>query len=119
MKKLFLLFISSVFILSACGNKYEKEIEEVTKLEKKDDLESKTKDKSDRVFDRKNSDFKVYEDGNVVIVSQKPFTDSDVITDTPYIKNQTTGEFEYSSDIKVKKYQQDNKPEYEEKNMKK
>lgn len=32
MKKLFLLFISSIFVLSACGNKYDKEIEEVSKI---------------------------------------------------------------------------------------
>lgn len=35
MKKTFILFIILIFVLAACGKKYDKEIEQVTKLEQK------------------------------------------------------------------------------------
>ncbi|EZT66054.1 cystatin-like fold lipoprotein [Staphylococcus aureus] len=117
MKKLFLLFISSVFILSACGNKYDKEIEEVTNLEKKMSNESQLD--NIRPFHRNDSNFKIYENGNKIVVNHKALKDSDTITSDFFEKNQDTGKFEYNSDIKVKKFQQNNKPEYEENNMKK
>ncbi|HDG4930325.1 TPA: cystatin-like fold lipoprotein [Staphylococcus aureus] len=117
MKKLFLLFISSIFVLSACGNKYDKEIEEVTKLEKHSIKESKIDNKKN--IDRGDSDYNVYDDGDVITISYVAFNDSDTVHTSLYKLNQTSGKYEEDLNENVTKYQKNNKPDYEENNMKK
>ncbi|HDE5119647.1 TPA: cystatin-like fold lipoprotein [Staphylococcus aureus] len=117
MKKLFLLIISSVFILSACGNKYDKEIEEVTKLEQESVKKSKLDDR--RSVNRDSSDFKVYDDGNTITMSLMPDKNSDLEVTRIYKLNQTSGKYEEDLNENVTKYQKNNKPDFEENNMKK
>ncbi|WP_151131817.1 cystatin-like fold lipoprotein [Staphylococcus aureus] len=117
MRKLFLLFISSIFVLSACGNKYDKEIEEVTKLEQESVKKSKLDDR--KSVNRDSSDFKVYDDGNVITISLVAFKNSDTVVTSLYKLNQTTGKYEEDLNENVTKYQKNNKPDFEENNMKK
>ncbi|EOG8959655.1 cystatin-like fold lipoprotein [Staphylococcus pseudintermedius] len=119
MKKTFILFIILTFVLAACGKKYDEEITEVSNLEKQHDEQNKNKGEEDRMFKRSNADFKVYEDGKVIVVSDMPSKISDIISDTLYRKNDTTGKYEYDSNVNVYDYQKDNQPDYEENNLKK
>ncbi|HDH5926862.1 TPA: cystatin-like fold lipoprotein [Staphylococcus aureus] len=117
MKKLFLLFISSIFVLSACGNKYDKEIEEVSKIEKQNWEENNNKDFNE--FQREQADFKVYNGGKNVTVSYKAIKNSDTVGTDLFEKNESNGKFEEVSNVSVSKFQKNNKPDYEENNMKK
>lgn len=117
MKKLFLLFISSVFILSACGNKYDKEIEEVTKLEQQSFKKSQLDDR--RTVKRSSSDYKVYNDGNIITMSLMPDKNSDLEVTRIYKLNQSSKKYEKDLNENVTEFQKQNKPDYEENNMKK
>ncbi|MBY7663563.1 MULTISPECIES: cystatin-like fold lipoprotein [Staphylococcus] len=117
MKKLFLLFISSVFILSACGNKYDKEIEKVTEMEK--NFWNNESDKTFNKFERNKANFKVYNDGDVITVDYIAIKGDTTVDGDLFKKNQSTGKYEKQQNMNVSKYQKNNKPDYEENNLKK
>ncbi|HEH3444413.1 TPA: cystatin-like fold lipoprotein [Staphylococcus aureus] len=117
MRRWFVLILGLVILLSACGQKYDKEIDEVTKLEKENKEE--TKDSNSRKIERKTSYFKVYDGGKVITVTYLPFKDSDVTTSKIYKLNETTEKYEKDYNQDAEKYEKSNKPEYEENNMKK
>lgn len=116
MTKRFLL-ITLILVIStaliACGKKYDKEIEEVSKLEKES-----TKDRSTKKFSRENSNFKVYENGKVIIVSYKSLDGNGVERNSFYRKNETTSKYEEDINAKIKRYERENKPDYKEENLK-
>ncbi|HAR6196585.1 TPA: cystatin-like fold lipoprotein [Staphylococcus pseudintermedius] len=117
MRKSFILFMSLIFVLAACGKKYDKEIEQVTKLEQKSVEESQLENV--KKFERNSSDYKVYENGNKIVVSYNPFKDSETVMSDLFEKNQTSGDYEEVENVNVEKYQKNNKPDYEENNLKK
>ncbi|KIX91228.1 hypothetical protein TP70_03455 [Staphylococcus microti] len=116
MKKTLVLIIALVFVLTACGNKYESEIEKVSTLEKKhwNTQENETFKK----FDENKADFYVYEDGKVVVVNYNILKDSDTMSADAFKINETTGEFEELDHFDEEEYQRNNKPDYELKNSK-
>ena len=59
----------------------------------------------------------LYEDGKVIIMTYISFKDNTVFQ--VYIKNQTSDKYEEDSNIDAEKFEKDNKPVYEENNMKK
>lgn len=112
MKKWCVLLLSIVMILVACGQKYDKEIDEVTKLEKID------RDNSDKVK-RESSNYYVYENGNVIVMSYQSLAGGSSVGTYLYKKNETTDKYEEDRNIHVKEYMKDNKPDYKEENLKK
>ncbi|SCT28311.1 cystatin-like fold lipoprotein [Staphylococcus caeli] len=111
MKKWCVLLLSIMFLLAACGQKYDTEINEVTKLEKAD------RDNSKKV-DRKNSNFYVYEGGNVIVMSYQSLAGGTSIRSHLYKKNETTDKYEEDRNINAKKYMKNNEPDYKEENLK-
>ncbi|HHQ5170698.1 TPA: cystatin-like fold lipoprotein [Staphylococcus aureus] len=113
------LFITFVLVMSlalvACGNKYDKEIEEVSKLEEKS-----TNDTSGgfNKYERKKSNINVYDDGKIITLSYKSKQDSVGLWTSLYRKNETTGKYEEDSNAKPKKFMKENKPDYKEENLK-
>ncbi|HHU6749135.1 TPA: cystatin-like fold lipoprotein [Staphylococcus aureus] len=107
----FILVIS--ISLVACGKKYDKEIDEVSKLEKES-----TKDRSTEKFSREKADFKVYEDGKVIIVSYKSLDGNGVERNSFYKLNETTSKYEEDINVKIKTFERENKPDYKEENIK-
>ncbi|HGZ8547110.1 TPA: hypothetical protein ACOF7O_000072 [Staphylococcus aureus] len=100
MRRWFVLILGLVILLSACGQKYDKEIDAVLNSERKSMSESSFKKP-----EKSNSDFKVYEDGTVWT--------------SLYKKNETTDKYVKVEDMNEKEYQSNHKPVYEENNMKK
>ncbi|GAB0230414.1 cystatin-like fold lipoprotein [Staphylococcus pseudintermedius] len=117
MKKTFILFISLIFVLAACGKKYDKEIEQVTKLEQKS-VEDSQADNRKKV-NRNSSDYKVYDNGNVITMTIVPFEDSDMTATRVYRLNKTNQKYEEDLSENVTEYQESNKPDYEENNLEK
>ena len=64
MRRWFVLILGLVILLSACGQKYDKEIDEVTKLEKESIQDVKNTKKYKNV-ERSKSYYKIYNDGEV------------------------------------------------------
>nr|WP_233655334.1 lipoprotein [Staphylococcus aureus] len=64
MRRWFVLILGLVILLSACGQKYDKEIDAVLNSERKSMSESSFKKP-----EKSNSDFKVYEDGKFITIS--------------------------------------------------
>ncbi|WP_239733435.1 cystatin-like fold lipoprotein [Mammaliicoccus sp. J-M41] len=124
MKKWSVLLLSFTLLLTGCGQTYDKEIKEVIKLEKKifDDM-GEAKDSNDKSATRDDSNINVYEDGNVITITNKPFKDFDSEVTSLYKRNETTGKYErefnkyYESD-ESEKYMKEHKPDYQEENMK-
>ncbi|WP_457806457.1 cystatin-like fold lipoprotein [Staphylococcus aureus] len=120
MRKRF-LFITFILVISmalvACGNKYDKEIEEVSKMEEQDVKDSQLPDK--RKYKRETTNFYVYEDGKVITLTYKKIKDSDTLVTRLYRKNETTGKFEEDYNAKKKRYMKEHKPDYKEENLKK
>lgn len=52
-------------------------------------------------------------------MSYKPFKDSETVMSDLFEKNQTSGDYEEVENVNVEKYQKNNKPDYEENNLKK
>lgn len=117
MKKWCVLLLSIVLLLTACGKKYDKEIDEVAKIEKKSVESSGISDYRD--FKRNSSDFYVYEDGKVITVTYKTFKNSDTKFTNLYRLNETSSKYEEDKNVHVKKYMKNNKPDYKEENLKK
>ncbi|NKO44247.1 cystatin-like fold lipoprotein [Staphylococcus aureus] len=119
MKKRF-LFITFLLVISmtlvACGNKYNKEIEEVSKMEAQDVKDSELPDK--REYKRDTTNFYVYEDGQVITLTYKSLKDSDTLWTSLYRKNETTGKYEQDYNAKKKRYMKEHKPDYKEENLK-
>ncbi|MCS5315202.1 MULTISPECIES: cystatin-like fold lipoprotein [Staphylococcus] len=119
MTKRFLL-ITLILVIStaliACGKKYDKEIEEVSKLENKSSKESQLKDTLE--FKRDKSNIYVYNEGKVIALTYKSLKDSDTLWTSLYRKNETTGKYEEDYNAKPKKFMKENKPDYKEENLK-
>ena len=118
MRRWFVLILGLVILLSACGQKYDKEIDEVTKLEKESIQDVKNTKKYKNV-ERSKSYYKIYNDGEVIIMTYMPFKDSNTKVSRVYKINQTSDKYEEDSNIDAEKFEKDNKPVYEENNMKK
>ncbi|CAC7978068.1 lipoprotein [Staphylococcus aureus] len=118
MRRWFVLILGLVILLSACGQKYDKEIDEVTKLEKESIQDVKNTKKYKNV-ERSKSYYKIYNDGEVIIMTYMPFKDSNTKVSRVYKINQTSDQYEEDSNIDPEKFEKDNKPVYEENNMKK
>ncbi|MCT2557151.1 MULTISPECIES: cystatin-like fold lipoprotein [Staphylococcus] len=119
MTKRFLL-ITLILVIStaliACGKKYDKEIEEVSKLEEKSwntDMISNAKK-----FDRNTSNFYVYNDGDIILVSYQSMKSTKDLSTSMYYKNKTTGNYSENINGKPKKFMKENKPDYKEENLK-
>ncbi|MCR0866977.1 DUF4467 domain-containing protein [Staphylococcus aureus] len=118
MTKRFLL-ITLILVIStaliACGKKYDKEIEEVSKLEEK-----RTSDTSGdfNKFERKKSNINVYNDGKFITLSYKWDNDSTKLWTSLYGKNETTEKYEKVYNAKPEKFMKENKPDYKEENLK-
>lgn len=112
MKKWCFLLLSIMFLLAACGHNYDKEIDEVVKLEKAD------RDNSKEVT-RKNSNFYVYDNGNVIVMSYKSLAGGSSMGTYLYKKNETSDKYEEDRNISAKKYMKNNEPDYKEENLKK
>ncbi|HHV8931151.1 TPA: cystatin-like fold lipoprotein [Staphylococcus aureus] len=110
----FILVIS--ISLVACGKKYDKEIDEVTKLEAKDRNDSS--DSTFNKYERKKSNIYVYQDGKVITLTYAPLKDNAELTTRIYFKNETTGKYEKDVNGKPKKFMKENKPDYKEENIK-
>ena len=117
MRRWFVLILGLVILLSACGQKYDKEIDEVTKLEKESIQDVKNTKKYKNV-ERSKSYYKIYNDGEVIIMTYMPFKDSNTKVSRVYKINQTSDKYEEDSNIDAEKFEKDNKPVYEENNMK-
>ncbi|MCR0867622.1 DUF4467 domain-containing protein [Staphylococcus aureus] len=119
MRKRF-LFITFILIISmalvACGKKYDKEIEEVSKLEK--EYTDGAQSSSTAGFERKRSNIFVYEDGKVITLTYKSQKDSDMLSTSLYRKNETTGKYEEDYNANKKQYMKEHKPDYKEENLK-
>ncbi|HGO2072827.1 cystatin-like fold lipoprotein [Staphylococcus aureus] len=119
MRKRF-LFITFILVIStalvACGKKYDKEIEEVSKLE--ENSIEKTKSDDDRKYKRETTNVYVYEDGKVITLTYKFRKDSDTLWTSLYRKNETTGKYEKDYNAKKKRYMKEHKPDYKEENLK-
>ncbi|ACY11582.1 MULTISPECIES: cystatin-like fold lipoprotein [Staphylococcus] len=119
MTKRFLL-ITFILILSvaliACGKKYDKEIDEVSKIEAKKVEELKTPD--ERKYKRETTNVYVYEDGKVITLTYKFRKGSDTLVTRLYRKNETTGKYEQDYDAKKERYMKEHKPDYKEENLK-
>ncbi|HEI5057380.1 TPA: cystatin-like fold lipoprotein [Staphylococcus aureus] len=118
MRRWFVLILGLAILLSACGQKYDKEIDEVTKLEKESIQDVKNTKKYKNV-ERSKSYYKIYNDGEVIIMTYMPFKDSNTKVSRVYKINQTSDQYEEDSNIDPEKFEKDNKPVYEENNMKK
>ncbi|HCY6303157.1 TPA: cystatin-like fold lipoprotein [Staphylococcus aureus] len=118
MRRWFVLILGLVILLSACGQKYDKEIDEVTKLEKESIQDVKNTKKYKNV-ERSKSYYKIYNGGEVIIMTYMPFKDSNTKVSRVYKINQTSDKYEEDSNIDAEKFEKDNKPVYEENNMKK
>ncbi|MCS4502370.1 DUF4467 domain-containing protein [Staphylococcus aureus] len=119
MTKRFLLMTLILVIstsLIACGKKYDKEIEEVSKLENTQIQKAKLSDANK--FERDKSNIAVYEDGKVIILTYHFVKGSDSLTQSFYRKNETTNKYEEQSSEKPKKFMKENKPDYKEENLK-
>ncbi|WBF53991.1 cystatin-like fold lipoprotein [Macrococcoides canis] len=116
MKKLgILLMMSLILVLTACGNKYEKDINQVLTT-----IENDTRGKGDSKWielDKEKTNNYVYEDGNVIIIEYVADKDG-LILKEKYVKNKTTGKFEYES-ADEESYMNKNEPIYKEMNLKK
>ncbi|HDF0610412.1 TPA: cystatin-like fold lipoprotein [Staphylococcus aureus] len=110
----FILVISTALI--ACGKKYDKEIEEVTKLESNSTKQSQLKDSLE--FKRDKSNVNVYDGGVIITLTYKSLKDSDSLWTSVYRKNETTGKYEKDYNAKPKKIMKENKPDYKEENLK-
>lgn len=117
MKKWCILLFSIVLLLTACGQKYDKEIDEVTKLQKESINE--TKDSTDRDFKRKTSDFNVYEEGKVIVITYKYNKNKDDLWHTLYRLNETSNKYEKDLNTRAKDYMKNHEPDYKEENLKK
>lgn len=117
MKKWSILLFSIVLLLTACGQKYDKEIDEVTKLEKQSVHE--TKDSKDRDIKRKTSNFNVYEEGKVIVISYKYNKNHNYLWHTLYRLNETNNEYEEDKNGRAKDYMKNHEPDYKEENLKK
>ncbi|CAG9978519.1 TPA: cystatin-like fold lipoprotein [Staphylococcus aureus] len=108
-----ILVISTSLI--ACGKKYDKEIEEVSKLEEK-----KTSDTSGgfNKYDRNKSNIYVFEDGKVIILAYKLSNKSSSLTYALYSKNETTDMYKEDNYGKPEKFMKENKPDYKEEHLK-
>lgn len=113
MRRWFVLILGLVILSSACGQKYDKEIDAVLNSERKSMSESSFKKP-----EKSNSDFKVYEDGKFITISFVYDKDGTVWTSL-YKKNETTDKYVKVEDMNEKEYQSNHKPVYEENNMKK
>nr|CDR19489.1 hypothetical protein [Staphylococcus aureus] len=118
MRRWFVLVLGLVILLSACGQKYDEEIDEVTKLEK-ESIQGVKNTKKYKNVERSKSYYKIYNDGEVVIMTYMPFKDSNTKVSRVYKINQTSDKYEEDSNIDAEKFEKDNKPVYEENNMKK
>lgn len=119
MTKRFLL-ITLILVVStsliACGKKYDKEIEKVSKLEEKSwntDMISNAKK-----FDRNTSNFYVYNDGDIILVSYQSMKSTKDLSTSMYYKNKTTGNYSENINGKPKKFMKENNPDYKEENLK-
>ncbi|ORI02824.1 hypothetical protein B5723_08045 [Mammaliicoccus sciuri] len=112
MRKWCVLLLSIVMILAACGQNYDKEIDEITKLEKID------RDNSKKVK-RNSSNYYVYENGNVIVMSYQSLMGGTSIRPHLYKYNETSEKYEEDRNIHVKEYMKENKPDYKEENLKK
>ncbi|UXV29658.1 DUF4467 domain-containing protein [Mammaliicoccus sciuri] len=117
MKKWCVLLLSIVLLLAACGQNYDKEIDEVAKLEKKAVESSGISDYRD--FKKDTSNFYVYEDGKIITVTYKTFKNSDTKFTNLYRLNETSGKYEEDKSIHVKKYMKNHESDYKEENLKK
>lgn len=117
MKKWGVLLLSMIVLLAACGKKYDEEINKVTKLEVENT--KVTKDSNDKKIERKNSDYRVYDSGNVITMTYIPFKDSNIKTTEMYKLNQSNNKYEKDYNNHAKEFERSNKPDYEENNMSK
>ncbi|HDP5859496.1 TPA: cystatin-like fold lipoprotein [Staphylococcus aureus] len=119
MRKRF-LFITFILVMSmtlvACGKKYDKEIEEVSKIEAQ--KIEKTKINDDRKYKRETTNIYVYEDGKVITLTYKFRKGSDTLVTRLYRRNETTGKFEQDYNANEVKYAKEHKPDYKEENLK-
>ncbi|HDN3442145.1 TPA: cystatin-like fold lipoprotein [Staphylococcus aureus] len=110
----FILTLSVALI--ACGKKYDKEIDEVSKIQEKEIEERQSTD--NRKYKRETTNIYVYEDGKVITLTYKPIKNSDTVTTKLYRKNETTGKYEQDYDAKKERYMKEHKPDYKEENLK-
>ncbi|EZY71366.1 cystatin-like fold lipoprotein [Staphylococcus aureus] len=119
MTKRFLL-ITFILILSvaliACGKKYDKEIDEVSKIEEKKIEERQSTD--NRKYKRETTNVYVYEDGKVITLTYKSKKDNDMLVTRLYRKNETTGKYEEDFNAKSEKFMKEHQPDYKEENLK-
>lgn len=113
MKKWCALLLSMIVLLAACGNKYDEEFDKIIKQERESRKESKFKKPT-----RENSNFKVYEEGKVILLSYV-YDDENTIHYSLYKKNETSGDYEEEDHVNEEEYEKNNKPDYEENNMSK
>ncbi|EZV59997.1 hypothetical protein V074_02269, partial [Staphylococcus aureus 2010-60-1240-1] len=110
----FILILSVALI--ACGKKYDKEIDEVSKIEEKK-IEN-WKDSDFRKYKRDTTNIYVYEDGKVITLTYKFKKDSDILTTDLYRKNETTGKYEEDDNVNKERYMKEHEPDYKEENLK-
>ncbi|HAR2858376.1 TPA: cystatin-like fold lipoprotein [Staphylococcus aureus] len=119
MKKRFLIsaFILILSIaLVACGKEYDKEIEEVSKLEKEETEHAQSPETLK--FERDKSNIHVYDDGKLITLSYKATKNGVGLSTSLYRKNETTDNYEKDYNAKLQKFMKENKPDYKEENLK-
>lgn len=116
MKRILLLIFGFTLVLSACGNKYEDEIDKVSSIE--ENHWNTQENETFKKFSKEKANFFVYEDGNVIAVTYNIVKDSDVETTDLFKLNETTGKYEEMDNVNPDEFQNNKKPDYELKNIK-
>ncbi|MGK0575482.1 cystatin-like fold lipoprotein [Macrococcus capreoli] len=109
--------MSLVIVLTACGNKYEDDINQVLDMEKKESESMKNVGSDWITLDKNKTNNYVYEDGKVILIEYVS-NKSNLITRAMYVKNATSGKFEAVNE-KEKEYMKTHEPVYKEMNLKK